>query len=310
MLDLGVGPGVEVGVPVEIAPGVRRLTAPNPGLMTGPGTNTYLVGTHDVAVVDPGPDHAEHRAAGGEAAGAGGGSVRWVLVTHTHGDHAPGAAPLACTTGAEVIGFDQRDGFHPDRSVGDGWTLRSGDVALRAVHTPGHASNHLCWLVEPIALLLSGDHVMHGSTVVIRPPDGDMAEYLRSLRRLVTLHPRLAAIAPGHGRIIGDPVASVEGIVAHRLEREALVLGALRSLGGATIDELVRLVYADVDDEHRKVGRASLWAHLRKLEADGAVRRLDRPGPTDAGPTDAGPTDAEPDDPELASWWVAVDPET
>ena len=279
--DLGVGPVAAPGDPVELVPGVRRLTAPNPGLMTGPGTNSYLIGSVEVAVVDPGPDDPAHldalvaAAAAGPGPGAAPGTVRWVLVTHTHPDHAPGAAALAATTGAEVIGFDARDGFSPDRAAGDGWTLRGADFALRAVHTPGHASNHLCWLVEGHSMLLSGDHVMHGSTVVIRPPDGDMAAYLKSLRRLLALSPALGSIAPGHGRLIGDPARAIRGILDHRLERERVVLDALVALGSGTVDDLLATVYADVDEEHRRVGRYSLWAHLRKLRDEGRIDRTD-----------------------------------
>jgi glyoxylase-like metal-dependent hydrolase (beta-lactamase superfamily II) len=304
LADLGVGPEVTPGIPVQLWPGVRRLTAPNPGLMTGPGTNTYLVGRSEVAVVDPGPDDPDHVAAVARAVAIDGGTVRWVLVTHTHADHAPGAAALARLTGAEVIGFDGRDGFSPDTTVGDGWSLRHGDLALRAVHTPGHASNHLCWLVEPHAVLLSGDHVMHGSTVVIRPPDGDMTRYLQSLCLLLDLTPAIAAIAPGHGKVIGAPTACVEGLVAHRLQREATVRDALGQRERWTVDDLLPIVYADVDDAHRRVGRDSLWAHLRKLVGDGAaVRSEPAPGGRACAPRDV-PNAGAPEHPDLRAEWA------
>ena len=138
--------------------------------MTGPGTNSYLVGRDELAVVDPGPDDPGHLDRLVEVARARGAVIRWVLVTHTHPDHAPGAAGLAARTGAETVGFGPRDGFEPDRSVGEGWTLSGPGFDLRAVHTPGHASNHLCWLLERPAILLSGDHVMHGSDGGDPPP--------------------------------------------------------------------------------------------------------------------------------------------
>ena len=274
--DAGVGPVPAPGRADELRSGLVRLTAPNPGMMTGPGTNTYLVGTDgDLAVVDPGPDDEGHRRAI-EAAAARRGRIRWVLATHTHPDHAPGAAPLARRTGAEVVGHGARDGFVPDAAAGEGWTLEGPTFRLRAVHTPGHAGNHLCWLLEDggperEGVLLSGDHVMHGATVVIRPPDGDMAAYLASLRRFLDGDPPVAAIAPGHGRLIGDPGPVLEGIVAHRLGREAVVADAVEASGGGTLDELLARVYADVAPALLPVARWSLWAHLRKLAADGRV---------------------------------------
>jgi glyoxylase-like metal-dependent hydrolase (beta-lactamase superfamily II) len=267
------------GRPVALSERVVRLTAPNPGMMTGPGTNSYLVGTGELAVVDPGPDHAGHV---GALAEAGAGRIRWIVVTHTHPDHAPGSAALARKTGAEVIGFDARDGFEPDRSVGGGFELSGPGFTLRAVHTPGHASNHLCWLLTEEKMLFSGDHLMEGSTVVIPPPDGDMALYLDSLERLKTLDPPLETVAPGHGRLILDPIGTVDAVLSHRLEREAAVAAALAAAGdhGTGIDRLLGVVYPDVSDELRPVAAKSLWAHLRKLADDGRARATD---PDDAG---------------------------
>lgn len=256
------------GEPVRLSATVARVTAPNPGMMTGPGTNTYLVGTRDLAVVDPGPDDAGHLDAVAEL---GAGRIRWILVTHTHPDHAPGAPGLAQRTGAEVIGFDARDGFEPALGAREGFELGGGSFTLRALHTPGHASNHLCWLLDEERLLFSGDHVMHGSTVVIAPPDGDMEQYLHSLRRLRDIDPALVAIAPGHGSLLTDPAATVDAIVEHRLARERTVYEALVALDRATVDDLLPTVYADVDAERLFVARMSLWAHLRKLAADRRV---------------------------------------
>jgi glyoxylase-like metal-dependent hydrolase (beta-lactamase superfamily II) len=257
---------------------VVRLTAANPGVMTGPGTNTYLVGTDDLAVIDPGPDQSDHL---DRIAEAGGGRIRWILVTHTHPDHAPGAAGLARRTGASRLGFASRDGFVADRTVGDGFHLQAPGLSLRAVHTPGHASNHLCYLLDrqdpaaglevdagPGRVLFSGDHVMEGSTVVISPPDGDMGRYLGSLRRVRDLDPAVDTIAPGHGKLIDDPLAAIDGYIEHRLRREEKVAGALRARGAGTIDDLLPGVYDDVDDERLPIARRSLWAHLRKLADD------------------------------------------
>jgi len=262
----------EPGRPVALSTLVARATAPNPGMMTGPGTNTYLVGTTELVVVDPGPDHEGHLDAVAEL---GVGRIGWIVVTHTHPDHSPGAAGLARRTGAEVLGFSERDGFVPGRAVGEGFELTGAGFTLRALHSPGHASNHLCWLLVEEHILFSGDHVMEGSTVVIAPPDGDMDQYLESVRRLLGLDPPLSSIAPGHGALIVEPAAALNDIIEHRLAREKAVADALRRAGRATVDELLGAVYADVRDELLPVARYSLWAHLRKLAADGSARADD-----------------------------------
>ncbi len=260
----------------EIAPGVRRLVARNPGYMTGPGTNTYLVGTHGCAVIDPGPHDLVHIERILEAAG---GRVSAILATHTHPDHSPAVAALAQSTGAEVLGrgapvHGRQDAtFAPTRVLNDGDVVRVGDVALRAIHTPGHASNHLCYLLEGAGMLFSGDHVMQGSTVVIGPPDGDMKVYLQSLARLQ--REPVTRIAPGHGTVIEDAQSEVARLIAHRLQREAKVVERLRRAGRATIDVLVASVYDDVDPRLHPVAKGSLLAHLLKLEADGRAARDD-----------------------------------
>jgi glyoxylase-like metal-dependent hydrolase (beta-lactamase superfamily II) len=259
-----------VGVAATISPLVRRIVAPNPGMMTGPGTNTYLVGVDEVAVIDPGPAADAHVEA---ILGCGGDRIRWVLCTHTHPDHWPAAVAVAQHTGAQVLAFDARDGLEIDVALVDGAQVEGSEFRLTAVHTPGHASNHLCFLLEEERLLFSGDHVMNGSTVVISPPDGDMATYLVQLERLKTL--RLAAIAPGHGAVITDPVAKVDEYLAHRHWREESVIAALRERGPATTAELLEAVYADVNEDRFEVARRSLWAHLRKLAEDGAATATD-----------------------------------
>ena len=265
-------PDLTPGAVVRISPLVRRVLAPNPGIYTGPGTNTYLIGGEQLAVIDPGPVDEGHL---DTVAGAGAGRIRWIFATHTHPDHAPGAAGLAERTGAEVLGYDARDDFSPDTEIGDGWQLVTEEFHLRAVHTPGHASNHLCFLLESERALFSGDHIMSGSTVVIRPPDGDMAAYMEALARLETLRPPVLSIVPGHGDVIGDPPAKVREYVAHRRAREEAIYSALDGAGRASVEELVAIVYTYVDDEHRAIARYSLWAHLRKMASEGRVTAPD-----------------------------------
>jgi len=274
--DLGSGPPIAPRVPVELAPGVVRVSAPNPSMMTGPGTNTYLVGARSVTVIDPGPAGLPAHTDALVAAAGGAGAIDRIVVTHTHPDHAPGAAALAAATGAEVIGYGPAEGFEPDRLAAEGSRFAVGDDALLARHTPGHASDHLCWLLESSRLLFTGDHVMEGSTVVIRPPDGDMGDYLASLERLVDGSEQISAIAPGHGRVIAEPTAAVRAVLAHRRVREALVATVLSETGPATLEDLLDLVYGDVGPERTAVARASLWAHLRHLVATGEAE-CDRP---------------------------------
>src|SRR4051794_4971060 len=233
--------------------------------MTGPGTNTYLVGIDEIAVIDPGPADDEHLDV---VAACGGDRIRWILVTHTHSDHSPGAAGLKARTGAPVLGFDGRDDFTPDETIGEGYCLEATEFRLRAVHTPGHASNHLCYLLEQERMLFSGDHIMQGSTVVIAPPDGDMAAYLESLAKIRAL--RLRAIAPGHGHLIDDPNTVIDDYVAHRLEREQQVLDAIAT-GDRTTQEIVARLYVGLVEELVPRAKQSVHAHLRKLTADGRV---------------------------------------
>ena len=250
---------------------VSRITAPNPGMMTGPGTNTYIVGTDELALIDPGPESAPHLSAMRDAVGS---RLKWILCTHTHLDHSPGARALKAQTGAQVLGFGavpddgrQDTAFAPDRALRDGDALDCGAFSLRAVHTPGHASNHLCYLLERRNLLFTGDHIMQGSTVVISPPDGDMIAYLRSLERLLSFD--FAAIAPGHGHVIEKPHDEVRRLIAHRTKRERKVLDALGRKSPATLDDLLPLVYDDVSPRIHPVARRSLHAHLLKLRDEG-----------------------------------------
>lgn len=265
---------LEPGRPVELARGVTRLVAPNPGTMTGPGTNTYLLGESEVAAIDPGPSIDRHVQAILEHAA---GRLRWVLVTHTHVDHSPAAQALADATGAELLGRPapagrhQDRGFRPGRVLGDGDVLEAPGFELEAVHTPGHASNHLCYRHAGLGWLFTGDHIIDGSTVVIDPPDGNMGDYLRSLERLE--HMDIRAIAPGHGNLIEEPRQAIARLIAHRLQREAKVAHVLAAYPGETLAELVRHAYAEVDTSLHPLAERSLLAHLEKLEAESRARR-------------------------------------
>ncbi len=256
-----------------LAPGVRRLLAPNPSMMTGPGTNTYLFGEREIAVVDPGPAMLRHIDAILDYAGA---PIRWILVTHTHPDHSPGVALLEERTGAEVLGRPAPEGPHQDASfrplriLDDGDALVTDEFRLEAVHTPGHASNHLCYRHEPSNWIVTGDHVIDGSTVVIDPPDGNMRDYLASLGKLRDRQPD--ALLPGHGDRIDDPRRVIDWIIEHRLEREAKVVAALAGNPGLGTGELVAHVYAEVPAALHGLAERSLLAHLEKLAADGRAR--------------------------------------
>ncbi len=263
-----------------LSPYIRRIVADNPGAMTGPGTNTYLVGIDEIAIIDPGPDTDEHLDA---IAGCGGDRIRWILLTHTHPDHAPGAAALKKRTGAEICAFDDRDGVPVDRFLADDDTIEATEFRIRAIHTPGHASNHLCYLLEEERTLFSGDHIMDGSTVVIAPPDGDMRDYLASLDKVRIK--RLRAIAPGHGHLITDPFERIDAYIEHRLAREAQILDTLTATGTASIDELVADIYPDVIEELVPRAAQSVHAHLRKLSDDGLVTGTDADGPWSVVPT-------------------------
>lgn len=260
---------LQAGVVQELAPGVRRLIAPNASMMTGPGTNTYLLGNGEIGVIDPGPDIESHT---DQIADAAGGQIAWILVTHTHPDHSPAAARLASKTGAELLGRPAPQGrhqdqtFQPDRIPQDGDVFEAAEFKLQIVHTPGHASNHLCYLLLDQDWLFTGDHIINGSTVVIDPPDGNMGDYLRSLKRLKTL--RIDAIAPGHGAIIDDPYDVIDWHVKHRLERESKVMSALEAAPNSTSRELVADVYQDVDEKFHELAEHSLLAHLIRLEEE------------------------------------------
>ena len=260
---------LEHGVPFRLNSRVRRLVAPNPGVMTGPGTNTYLLGNEEVAVLDPGPAIPAHIDA---ILAAGEGRIRWIVCTHTHPDHSPAWQAVAEATGAEVIGalpaddMFQDDTFAPTRELQHDDVLETAEFTLRAVHTPGHVSNHFCFLLEQEQMLFAGDHIMNGSTVVIVPPSGDMKAYIESLQLL--LRYPLKFIAPGHGEVMEDSHAVVSWLVNHRLQREAKVIRGLQQLGRCSVDGLVEVVYDDVDTSLHKMAKLSLAAHLIKLRQE------------------------------------------
>jgi glyoxylase-like metal-dependent hydrolase (beta-lactamase superfamily II) len=260
---------LEGGQLTELAPGVRRLVAPNPSVMTGPGTNTYLLGVNEIAVIDPGPALDDHIEAIRHHAGA---PIKWILVTHTHPDHSPAATLLARASGAEQFGRAAPPGRHqdqtfsPDHVLADGDDFETGEFRLQVVQTPGHASNHLCYLHAGRNWLFTGDHIINGSTVVIDPPDGSMGDYLRSLERLKSL--QLEAILPGHGDVMDAPYDAIDWLIDHRLAREAKVVTALRDHPNATSRELVPAVYDDVDPSLFELAEHSLLAHLMRLEEE------------------------------------------
>lgn len=268
------------GLPCPLDGLTTRLIAPNAGAMTGPGTNTYLIGSGERAVIDPGPADAAHIEA---IIAAGSGPIRWILCTHTHTDHAAGVARLQQATGAQVAAMPMAPGVSEsdagehnvklvlDRVLAEGDVLKVDGVAVRAVFTPGHASNHLCFLLPDTGMLFTGDHIMQGSTVVIWPPDGNMRAYVESLQRLLTLE--LSILAPGHGYLIGRPHAEAQRLIQHRLGRENKVRRGLVQVGGhATLETLLPLVYDDVPKSLYPMAARSLEAHLGKLMEEGEVR--------------------------------------
>lgn len=271
------------GEAVEIVPGVRRVLARNPNPFTFHGTGTYIIGRGKVAVIDPGPLLDEHvdalmRATAGE-------TITHILITHTHNDHSPAAAPLRQRTGASTYGFGPhgsgRDGhgadveeggdqgFSPDVFLKDGDRIEVDGLVLEALHTPGHTSNHLCFSLKDPSILFSGDHVMGWSTTVIAPPDGDMAAYFASLERLLGRHEEL--YVPTHGNPIAKPQQFVRQLIAHRHAREAQIVMCIKR-GLTSISDMVRVIYSEVDSRLHPAAARSVLAHLQHLVRNGAVK--------------------------------------
>jgi recombination protein RecT len=268
--------------PVRLLRNVIRLTAPNGGVMTGPGTNSYLVGDPQTGyiAIDPGPDDAGHierlwRAAGGD--------IRLIVCTHSHPDHSPGARPLQalCKGQPPIHGLPSaptaraNSEFAPDRELAHGAQLfvEGGGVrhTLQAIHTPGHAANHVCLVLVEDGLLFSGDHVLNGSTTVVDPPDGDMTAYIESLDRLIEAcrgH-GIEFILPAHGHVLGFAEQAISHLKAHRLQREAKVVAAMQQRPEGTMDDWVELAYDDVPPRMWPLAKRSLLAHVQRIEALG-----------------------------------------
>jgi glyoxylase-like metal-dependent hydrolase (beta-lactamase superfamily II) len=272
----------EYGQLSRVSPLVRRLVARNPSPFTHVGTGTYVVGQGRVAIIDPGPDLSAHVDA--LLHGLHGEEVAHILITHTHLDHSPAARELAARTGAPTYGFGPHAkgrhrpedsveagadwDFVPDRVLNDGDVVEGAGFRLRALHTPGHCSNHLCFQLLEENTLFSGDHVMGWSTTVVAPPDGDMGQYLSNLQRLLSRDE--ARYLPTHGPAVEDPKPLVAAMIRHREERERQILACLGA-GVRTIPEMVARMYADVPKLLHPAAGRSVFAHLLHLVEDGRV---------------------------------------
>ena len=258
---------------VQISPLVRRITAGNGSVFTGPGTNTYLVGNEDVTVIDPGPAMEDHI----DAILAASKNIKQIVVTHTHPDHSPGVRLMKEKLDIPAFGMltksskNQDITFNPSRILEDGEVFLEDEFSLEVVHTPGHASNHLCFILREEKFIFTGDHIMNGSTVVIGPPDGNMKQYIESLEKLKDYD--IEKIAPGHGEVLENPHQVADWIINHRLEREKKVFEALKDASKGTPDSLVEKVYDDVDSSLFPIAKASLLAHLIKLEEDQVIKQ-------------------------------------
>ena len=299
---------VVYGEAEPVSPLIRRVIAENPSKFTYRGTGTYIVGHGDVVVIDPGPRLDSHRDA--LVAALAGERVAAILVTHCHADHSPLATWLRDETGAptyawgphprpdpewEALGVEPPEpddepstkdpvemeestdfAFTPSRAVDDGEVVSVAGVTFTAVHTPGHTSNHTCWALAEEQALFTGDHIMGWSTTVVSPPDGDMAAYIESLRKVAARDD--SVLWPTHGPPRHDAREYVPALVEHRLQREAAVLAAVQA-GRTSIRDIVELLYVDVRRELHKPARRSVWGHMIKLVADGQVTTADRTRP-------------------------------
>jgi glyoxylase-like metal-dependent hydrolase (beta-lactamase superfamily II) len=271
---------------VQLSPLVSRVLAHNPGPFTFKGTGVYIVGKTDVAVVDPGPIIPEHLDALKRALD--GKRVTHILVTHTHNDHSPAAQPLKEWTGAQTYAYGPHgsgkaeDGvkveeggdmaFVPDVRVKDGDVIKGNGFTFECVYTPGHTSNHMCFALREEKALFTGDHIMGWSTTVVTPPDGDMAQYMASVRKLLARDDEI--LYPTHGAPVTDPKPFLEAYLDHRLDRERQILACIKD-GVATIPDMVARMYADVDKRLHPAASRSVLAHLIQLTNEGRVKLSD-----------------------------------
>ncbi|TAX95669.1 MBL fold metallo-hydrolase [Rhizobium leguminosarum] len=281
--DLAFEPAYGQAVPVVA--GVERVTVNNPGPFTFFGTNSYIVGSSSVAVIDPGPEDEAHFQA--LMAALAGRAVTHIFVSHTHRDHSPLARRLQAATGAVTVGQGPhrparplREGeinpfaessdlsFVPDITLGDGESLSGDGWALSAVLTPGHTANHAAFALEGRDILFSGDHVMAWSTSIVAPPDGSMADYMASLERLMEREDRL--LLPGHGGPVTEPAGFLRALKAHRLRREQAVLARVRA-GDTQIAEMVKVIYRDTDPKLHGAAALSVLAHIENLMERGEI---------------------------------------
>lgn len=274
---------VDYGVAEEVAPGVRRIVANNPGPYTFLGTNTYLVGSGEIAVIDPGPADADHLAA--IAAATRGERISHILITHSHRDHCDGALPLQRRLGGDIVAFGPTGtsrgagapglgdtfvdkAFRPDLPVGDGDTVKARGFALDVLHMPGHAPDHLCFALVGKRTMFTGDHVMGWNTTVIAPPEGDMGDFIASLERLMQRHDKV--FLPGHGGRIETPQRVVRAYITHRKWREQNILACIDD-GVSTIPRIVAKLYGALDANLKEAAALSVLAHLEHLNARGMV---------------------------------------
>ncbi|MBY5719289.1 MBL fold metallo-hydrolase [Rhizobium leguminosarum] len=281
--DLAFEPAYGRAVPV--AAGVERITAENPGPFTFFGTNSYIVGSSSVAIIDPGPEDEAHFQA--LMAALAGRAVTHIFVSHTHRDHSPLSRRLQATTGAVTVGQGPhrparplRDGeinpfsessdlsFVPDIAIGDGETIAGDGWSLSAVLTPGHTANHVAFALKGRDILFSGDHVMAWSTSIVAPPDGSMADYMESLERLIERQDRL--LLPGHGGPVTQPSTFLRALKAHRLKREQAVLARVQA-GDGRIAEMVKVIYRDTDPKLHGAAALSVLAHIEDLVERGMI---------------------------------------
>ena len=256
---------------------IKKITAPNGGMFTGQGTNTYLIGKDDITLIDPGPNISQHIETILEESRD---KIKRILVTHTHKDHSPAAIIISKELNVPMLGrlVDREsewedETFKPDTVLKHGDIISTDEYTLETIHTPGHASNHLCFYIEKYKCLLTGDHIMDGSTVVIAPPDGNMTEYINSLKLLEQYD--ISYFAPGHGNYMAEPSKTIQSIIRHRLSRESKVLRCIEKNQQSNLDELLPLVYNDVSEILHPIARMSLLAHIIKLEHDGKIRNIE-----------------------------------